>query len=68
MEERGGKTRHNLTMPLAIIFLQHTLTAKWILDIKRETLKHKLLEALFIYRDRPVLNENSERESIVKYL
>ena len=40
----------------------------FILDIQRNTLKRKLSEALFIHRDRPLLNENSELESIVKYL
>ena len=40
----------------------------FILDIQRNTLKRKLSEALFIQGDRPVLNEKSELESIVKYL
>ena len=62
-------------MLLAITFLQQTLNPNcqvdisvFILDILRNTLKRKLSEALFIHRDRPLLNEKSELESIVKYL
>ena len=42
----------------------------FILDIQRNTSssKRKLSEAFFIHRDRPLLNEKSELESIVKYL
>ena len=40
----------------------------FILDIQRNTLKRKLSKALFIHRDRPLLNEKPELESIVKYL
>ena len=39
-----------------------------VLDIQRNTLKHKLSEALFIHRDKPRLNEKSELETVVKYL
>ena len=39
-----------------------------ILDIKRNTLKRKLSEALYISRSKPSLNDKSELESIVKYL
>ena len=37
-------------------------------DIQRNTLKRKLSEALYIYRDKPLLNEKSELENIVKYV
>ena len=39
-----------------------------VLDIQRNTLKRKLSEALYIYRDKPLLNEKSELEGIVKYV
>ena len=39
-----------------------------VLDIQRNSLKRKLSEALFIHRDKPLLNEKSELETVVKYL
>ena len=39
-----------------------------VLDIQRNTLKRKLSEALYIYRDKQLLNEKSELENIVKYV
>ena len=39
-----------------------------VLDIQRNTLKRKLSEVLYIYRDKPLLNEKSELENIVKYV
>ena len=39
-----------------------------VLDIQRNTLKRKLSEALYIYRDKPLLNEKSELENILKYV
>ena len=39
-----------------------------IIDHKQSTIKRKLSEALYIYRNKPELNEKSELEHIVKYI
>ena len=39
-----------------------------ILDVQRNTLKRKVSEALYIYKERPSLNDKSELESLVKFV
>ena len=39
-----------------------------IIDHRQSTIKRKLSEDLYIYRNKPELNEKSELEHIVKYI
>ena len=39
-----------------------------ILDVQRNTLKRKVSEALYIYNEKPSLNDKSELESLVKFV
>ena len=39
-----------------------------IIDHKKSTIKRKLSEALYIYRNKPELNDKFELEHIVKYI
>ena len=39
-----------------------------ILDVQRNTLKRKVSEVLYIYNERPSLNDKSELESLVKFV
>ena len=39
-----------------------------ILDIQRNTLKRKVSEVLYIYKEKPSINDKSELENLVKFI